>query len=142
MRPDIPEAHIEYLLDGDYGSDMDKFLFAGDREAVRSAWEAVRDEMLLAFVRESPGTRPWAWWEFDAPGRRARLDGGKDGEDKGMAFKLGVPDFAYRHSYGPYATGGSFSFESQAAFLRRCELLLPGEERKIPAAAFAPEVIA
>ena len=41
----------------------------------REAWEALRDELLSAWVRDDPCTRPWAWWEFDAPERRRRIDG-------------------------------------------------------------------
>ena len=32
--------------------------------------------LLPEFVRKHPGERPWAWWQFDSPGRRERTDGG------------------------------------------------------------------
>lgn len=30
-------------------------------------WEACRAELLQQWIKERPGTRPWAWWHFDAP---------------------------------------------------------------------------
>jgi hypothetical protein len=45
---------------------------------------------MAVWVQERPGTRPWAWWQYDAP------------EDRPMD-------------------------ESEAAYLRRLDLLTPGE---------------
>ena len=33
----------------------------------RALWEQHRNEILAAWVKEKPGTRPARWWEFDAP---------------------------------------------------------------------------
>jgi hypothetical protein len=60
--------------------------FGDDRDAMREAWERHRDAFLGLFrgvgrledfvdrlkpwvtsCASWPGTRPWAWWEFDAP---------------------------------------------------------------------------
>lgn len=38
-----------------------------DGAGLRDDWEAVRDAVLAAWIAESPGTRPWAWWRFDSP---------------------------------------------------------------------------
>jgi hypothetical protein len=38
------------------------------RRAMKEAWEASRDEVMGGFFGVSPGTRPWAWWEFDFTG--------------------------------------------------------------------------
>lgn len=37
------------------------------RTAAAAMWEQQRDTLLAAWVQERPGTRPWAWWCFDAP---------------------------------------------------------------------------
>ncbi len=37
---------------------------------LREPWEAVKAELLPAWIREHPGTRPFAWWELDAPDPR------------------------------------------------------------------------
>lgn len=56
------------------------FTFLDDRPALdadelRQAWEELRDELLALHIAERPGSRPWAWWQYDAPERRQRLDG-------------------------------------------------------------------
>jgi hypothetical protein len=47
----------------------------GDDEAIRRAWDELRGSLLPAWSRERPGTRPYAWWRFEAPERRRRIDG-------------------------------------------------------------------
>ena len=46
-----------------------------DLDAAREGWQALRGELLPAFVDKYPGTRPWAWWEYEAPEPRRRLGG-------------------------------------------------------------------
>ena len=41
----------------------------------RVAWEAGRADILAEWIAERPGTRPPAWWDFDSPERRRRIDG-------------------------------------------------------------------
>ncbi len=36
-------------------------------DSCRALWEQHRNEILAAWVKEKPGTRPARWWEFDAP---------------------------------------------------------------------------
>lgn len=38
-----------------------------DREDGRRVWAAARPEILPAWIDAHPGTRPYAWWKFDAP---------------------------------------------------------------------------
>jgi len=49
--------------------------FQGDHAAKERAWKALRSEILPAWISERPGSRPSAWWTFDAPERRRRVDG-------------------------------------------------------------------
>ncbi|MEW5772478.1 MAG: hypothetical protein AB1916_03040 [Thermodesulfobacteriota bacterium] len=37
------------------------------RTAAAEMWAAMREEIMASWVRERPGTRPWAWWTFTAP---------------------------------------------------------------------------
>ncbi len=73
-RPSQAEPwKIEYLLTGRVkradGSDSCKpYLFGGYDCA--PDWKELRDELLPRWIREHPGTRPFAWWSFDAPGPR------------------------------------------------------------------------
>lgn len=39
---------------------------------LRAAWLELRDDLLAAHVRKSPGSRPWAWWRWSAPELRCR----------------------------------------------------------------------
>jgi hypothetical protein len=41
----------------------------------RQIWRAARAEILVDWIAEHPGTRPWAWWRFDATEPRRRLGG-------------------------------------------------------------------
>ncbi|MFA9477109.1 hypothetical protein ACERK3_02260 [Phycisphaerales bacterium AB-hyl4] len=68
---------------GDYGEHHVRILRTGcdwfgefpcDTER-RRAWEVLRDDLLPEWIADHPGTRPWAWWRYDAPERRQRVDG-------------------------------------------------------------------
>jgi hypothetical protein len=41
----------------------------------RELWVLSRGDVLPGWVRAHPGTRPPAWWRFDAPGPRQRVGG-------------------------------------------------------------------
>jgi hypothetical protein len=38
-----------------------------DPDWLRTRWEAARDEILADWILRHPGTKPHAWWLFDAP---------------------------------------------------------------------------
>jgi len=40
---------------------------------MRKGWKVLRGELLPKWIAEHPGTRPYAWWVFDAPERRRRI---------------------------------------------------------------------
>ncbi len=122
-----------------------------DMDAVLQAWEALGGEILKDWIRceppneatsyACPGTRPWAWWEFDAPELRRRTDGKphpfenpdriahvaeKEAEFPGYAER------AMRVWYGLpalFCTPDDFGaeYETQLNHLKRLDLLLPGE---------------
>lgn len=76
------EHHVGHLLRGVYLCPGHGFAtkprdHSGDftdYDAMRAAWEILRGELLPAWIAEHPGSRPFAWWKFDAPERRQRTD--------------------------------------------------------------------
>jgi hypothetical protein len=116
-----------------------------------SAWEAIRDELLAEWIGESPGTRPWGWWEHDAPRHdtgtyfeplpvpRRRLGGkGQTTPEKYPAmvpyFDKGIPS-----SWAEIDPDDPPVFESEASFLKRHGLFIANEEKRIPAYAWEIE---
>src|SRR5512134_1805319 len=74
----ISAAVVEYLESGEYppsrreGGDgaafWEVFSKTGlDGAELRDDWEAVREAVLAEWIELHPGTRPWAWWVYDAP---------------------------------------------------------------------------
>jgi hypothetical protein len=99
-------------------------------ERVRELWAQHRDELLDAWTRERPGSRPQLWWTHDAPEPRRQLSGhGIRVEERfrnfAPMFDHGVPLFDSIDDSNPPM------FESEAAFLQRHNLLVPGERRRI-----------
>ena len=45
---------------------------------MREAWEKHRENILTQWIAANPGTRPWAWWKFDAPEPRPEGEGEAD----------------------------------------------------------------
>lgn len=37
----------------------------------KPVWEEHREAILVGWIEEHPGTRPYAWWEYDAPRRKS-----------------------------------------------------------------------
>jgi hypothetical protein len=95
-------------------------------EEVRAAWVSMGDALLaqhLAGVEDlgdagsvlaaerGPGTRPWGWWEFEAPEPRRQIADGPEPVE-GAPLWFGVPQF-YR---GIPPEG---MYETQADYLAR-----------------------
>jgi hypothetical protein len=110
------------------------------------------------WIADHPGTRPTCWWKFEAPGPRVRCGGIGTPSHERLAnvlwLHLGVPrDWINDGILATYVRLGSDLgvpaidpcnppvFESQATFLDRHGLLLPGERRRLSAADFKPERI-
>src|SRR3954451_19809015 len=104
------EWHIYQLQTGiefiDFGFGRDE-LFREDE--AREAWEIMREKIMADWIREQPGTRPWAWWRWDAPqpARRERIDGQphpNDNKQRSLhVARCDNPSFwkvAYRLSFG------------------------------------------
>lgn len=66
----VSDARVAYLESGTYPegeADLWDVLTFDRGNAIREAWAAVRDRVLADWIADDPGTRPWAWWLFDAP---------------------------------------------------------------------------
>jgi len=140
-------------------------------EASRHVWEIARDEVLAEWVREKPGTRPGYWWLFDAPRGsdecllsigidrtsheftaqprlvfEPRMRIGSDGQayleaKRGDYEHHGLPDID-RDKHGVAIIElGPWRYESEATYLQRHSLFLPGERRRLFNEDFEPEVI-
>lgn len=158
----------QYLRDGRYPSEGDAFLelLGVPTEALAVAWKALRRELLPAWIAAAPGTRPWGWWQFEAPEPRRRLGGTGDVFSAGKlqwgletdwtsAEQVELYTGCLRHVDGHLLTEFAVPgfdkvavdprdpprHESQAAYLSRLGLLTAKERRRIPAAAFEPDVL-
>jgi hypothetical protein len=78
LRAEVEPWMLEYLLHGhvlreDGGKSCVPYLYRREwngafcHAAAGAMWEAMREELLAVWVQEHPGTRPWGWWEYDAP---------------------------------------------------------------------------
>jgi hypothetical protein len=119
LEADIPEGLRQYLETGELpGREA-----PGYRDALRlrffgrageltfeDVWHSARDVVLAEWASERPGTRPWAWWAVEA------------------REVLGAAEVGRVRREGPG--------ESEASFLKRHGLLLPGEEQRVPKAAW------
>lgn len=89
---------------------------------VRRCWEELRDELLERWIAARPGTRPWAWWQFDAHEPRRLLPG-----SPGFSLDPVPPDCV---SFGMVhcscrAEEFDNEYESEWAYLERLDLLAP-----------------
>lgn len=132
-REDYGPDHLRALTRG-HGFFPDTF--PGD-EGKKEAWEELRDEIMADWIRTKPGTRPHAWWLYEAPEPRRCLNMPHPFESAGRTAFLGVQ--AHALSFGkprclvtPNSAPGcpddfAAVYESERAFLERLGLLLPGE---------------
>ena len=77
-RASVTTDHVHQLLTGRFW--FDGFIRPGNRDGcddeMRPVWAALRDDLLQQWIQLYPGSRPYAWWRFDAPDLRRRTDGG------------------------------------------------------------------
>lgn len=155
--------HLQQLRTGhDHGSAFGGGAFGDGRDGLqlgsrglgdaKAAWQIFRDEILHDWIREQgphyrpqgPGTRPWAWWAFDAPEPRRRIDGGIHPHDDPArhahvaAWDARHPGFARRAGKlyfglpsclmrGEGFDDFSAEYEAEFQYIDRLGLWLPGE---------------
>ena len=120
------------IIEG-YGPDLnDEILKIMQRD-----WIENRSQLLSEWIEKKPGTRPWAWWFFDAPAMRRcwKYDTVQDSIDGKIGKRLDLekilvelPDWARtpkkRNYFGMLAiTPGLHGYESEEVFLKRHKLL-------------------
>jgi hypothetical protein len=169
-RAEVPADVIELLSDREPANPFVKFT---QEEDLRLAWNEAGDEILFEWIEQAPGTRPSAWWRFDAPRQpKGKFpDYYRDGNLPEPHRRLGgigsaayeylayVPDDycgipiswitrAQADYYSPKFVGAPIDpadppkFGSQAAYLERHGLLLPGEAERLTERDFDPELVA
>jgi len=125
--------------------------FWNDQEKL-DFWNACADDIIIEHAELSPGSRPLRWWEFSAPEMRRQI-GGTGTPNKGHVpnFVLGVrcgydwgfedsPSYVLAHCV-QIDKDNPPVFESQATYLERLDLLLPGERKRLTAKDREPECI-
>ena len=99
---------------------LDGVLLSEDE--LREAWEDLRDELLEEHIRDHPGRRPWAWWEWDSPSE-LRLEAAPGTEPVGDERWFGKPRC--------YAGLPIPEYESDADYLERHDLLTEAERKAL-----------
>ena len=151
-RAEIPDDLRSWLADEN--PKYTGFYFLTDLE-LRAAWNKAKDEILEDWAREEPGARPRYWWQYEAPEPRRRLGGTGTPSYEVSAYvehyEWGLPDHWVTQP-DVDRPGGDFAgvaidpsdpprFESEAAYLGRLGLFLPGELERLSEADFEPELI-
>ena len=117
------------------------FAHSSDRAA---AWQEYGEEITAAWAAEHAGTRPWGWWQFVATEPRACLEGDE------FVWKPPLGDWVWKKDFGlpgrpqvrrPGAEPARLLFESQAVYLQRLNLLVPGEAERLTDEDPEPEIV-
>ena len=155
----IPEWQVKFLKDGQKPEPVSpEFFFIFGRDDQRLlVWKKVREEVLSQWVKDYPGSRPWAWWRFDSPRMallkdrpfvrdrvcepRRKLSGA--GKPLYLRYKVLLPEinFGIPQSWYGYNLDDPPVYESQASYLKRLDLLLKNEEKRLTTEDFEPETI-
>ena len=139
----ISENVRNFLLSGKSSpNDGEVFAITGSEKRLGAAWESVKTELIRDWISEKPCSRPWLWWEFDAPretlkcyisrnvkeAQRRRLGGTGTADFEVLAyepqFSFGIPA-----SWTRIDENDPPFFESEAVYLKRLDFLTLAEER-------------
>lgn len=113
------------------------------RHDLVAAWRSCREAVIAEHVANAPGTRPRGWWCIEANEPRQRLGGIGDAEPpERQHYALGLPIYFARPEWPEEGTPPDSAFpplfESEAGYLRRLRLLLPGEARRLGVKDYRP----
>lgn len=157
--PVISPTYWAMMTDGPMPTDFDKWQHFGGVKG--ELWCTFRDAVICEWIRDRPGSRPSSWWRFDAPLwpedqhgwhgwyfsahlrlPRARLGGrGTALHDIGALvpeFEFGIPSTGWGADFD---VNDPPLFESEASYLRRLNLFVPGEQKRLQKADFEPEPV-
>ena len=130
----ISEELLEFFHNGKKTLEM----FLGGVDAGRAPWKQHRGKVLDDWIKTRPGTRPFAWWEYDAP----------DHPTEFVPINFDDVKLIERHyiRWGVTHRPGSetfpepaYQFESQSTYLKRKKLLVRGELARITPKDFEPK---
>src|SRR5262245_18508338 len=151
-REPLNTAVRVYLETGDKwgGGDEDtvggiflRFLPSDMRDGL---WSEFGDQVLEEWIEAEPGTRPWAWWKWTAPGPRRVI---RDDHLLATINGPGAWGWRWREYYGrpalrqvrPVGYVGLPLVESEASFLDRNGFLTADERARLTPADFEPEPV-
>jgi len=90
-----PEWLINGLKTGEWPKAGEEGCFDRFTRKFGKEWAKHKKEIMPGWINEHPGTRPWAWWKFDAPEMRKRLSGNGDPDFEHLGvkklFNFGIP---------------------------------------------------
>lgn len=157
-RSQLPWPIRDMLLTGNLRSDEEQArLVAGGQPYNRllfwttstaqllQHWTEHRPALLAGWIQERPGTRPEAWWWFEASEPRRRKGG--VGDALGAQTRRGIPQWWMTAALVPYVNRVPVSaadpprFESEAAYLDRVGRLSPDERQALSASDFQDETV-
>jgi hypothetical protein len=62
-----------YLLTGEREkADVEVFRLSGSPDRLQVVWDAVKNELTKDWIKQNPASRPWLWWQYDAPKERVK----------------------------------------------------------------------
>ncbi len=154
-REQLSEVMAHFLLTGErnigLGGDPSSLFVKSE---IRSAWANHKDALLRDWIHEHPGSRPWFWWEREAPRQPV------SSEHKGFFWNGKLPNLRRKTkgsgieswrilNYAPECNFGvphlielkrKFPpfFEAEASYLKRHKLLSAAEIKKLTKNDFAP----
>lgn len=114
---------------------FEEFCHRDDDNSQRVLWESLRNDLLSQHIPSWPGTRPWAWWKFEATELRRNL--GPDWDDEDETGQLDPRDYPQdsngnlKRRFGRPCIFDGCRYETQEEYLRRLKLLTPEEKKRL-----------
>ncbi len=127
----LTQDQLDYLTDGFCldGAPDERWQISGrlmpfpSWAALEKAWEDNRAEVRAQVEKQkswSKELRSWSWWTFDSPEPKRQLSGPKP--VKGCGLYRGLPG-----AWESYEDSKAAIFETDFEYLKRLDLLLPGD---------------
>jgi hypothetical protein len=131
---EITPEMLAYFAGGQETADM---FLSGDKRPGVAEWERCREQVLTEWVKDKPGSRPWMFWAYDSPDRPSTWQPINIDDVKMVANYYIIFGVTHQPSLQTFPEP-PLLFESQASYLKRKKLLMRGELKRIPSAAFEP----